>query len=37
MKENLLTALNVVLPLFFCMALGYGLRQIRMVGRRWSS
>lgn len=33
MKENLLTALNVVLPLFFCMALGYGLRQIRMVDR----
>ena len=31
MKENLLVALEVVLPLFFCMALGYGLRQIRMV------
>ncbi|MCR5004377.1 MAG: AEC family transporter [Clostridiales bacterium] len=31
MKENLLIALEVVLPLFFCMALGYGLRGIRLV------
>ena len=31
MKENLMIALEVVLPLFFCMALGYGLRRIRMV------
>ena len=30
--ENLRISMNVVLPLFFCMALGYFLRRIKMVG-----
>ena len=29
--ENLILAINVVLPLFFTMAIGYFLRQIHMV------
>ena len=31
MTSNIIIALNVVLPLFLCIALGYGLRRIRMV------
>ena len=31
MTSHIILALNVVLPLFLCMAAGYGLRRIRMV------